>query len=299
MPQTELRKESQREEAPHSESDASRQGERNAMRGKRQNADNRVIKYSEKCVIGAREYDAVDRRFTALPDHTKGLMLEVFALVSIAAVLLEVYPARLAAYAFDVTDVVQLVVLTAGISILGWVIGLFLGDLAFRHRTPQERPAVHTISVTVALLAAVIYLLMGYELRLVYASIVAEDAKSHLLEPWLLALSLTGLSAIGLALGYLAGVSRESVERAGLRWKRARLRRELAANTRRLTAAREELRDCDEAYLDAFPETNPPNPVTGVPPSVQRRDGIQTEIFDSSPSGENHAPPTPGQAVTS
>ena len=264
------------DEATHAASNASQQGDDTAMRADIRDSEGREKHYSDKCIAASRDYAKVNGRFSALRDYHNGLLIEFFVLASFIAVGIEWAPSRLVAYAYDVTDPVQLNVLTLGIAVLGWVIGLFLGDLSYQHRKAQEHTTLHWVSVTVALVAAVIYLLLGYENRLVYTTIVAQDAKSPLLEPWILSLSLTGLSAVGIALAFLAGANRESLQRAELRWKRARLRRALDADKRRLDAARREVRECKQAHADLFP----PGEIVG---KIESRDGCSIEYASSEP----------------
>jgi hypothetical protein len=225
---------------------------RAAMAARSREAAARAKALGKRRVEVTEELGAVTARLDSLPQYLHGWAVELVVALGIIAFALEWYPARLVAYAFDVTDAASLYLMTAAIAFAGWLSGFIIGDIAWRHRKPQQRAPLYTFALVLATVAAVVYLWMGYENRLTYASLVIDGSAVQMLAPWKLALSLTGLSALGIALACLTGIMRESKEAAILRRTANRLDHELEACNKQQTAAESEREEHEAAYGEAY-----------------------------------------------
>lgn len=240
-----------------------------AMRAQIRDAVKRVATFTRKTADLAADVLATETRRRQLADYLRGWWIEAIAVFGAIAFCLEWYPSRLVAYAFDISDPIALNIVTAGIAVLGWLLGFMIGELAAAYRKPQPRSTVRQIALILAVAGAVGYLAMGFQNRLVYATIIALEAKSQMLEPWKIALSLSALSALGIIVAFLTGVLRESTEATALRRACVRLNRELNLSNANLAAAEDELDEAEAAYRDAFPDA--PTIVVGRPASFRRR----------------------------
>jgi hypothetical protein len=263
---------------------------RNAMAAKSREAAIRVKALGKRREEVTEELGAVTSRLDNLPPYLHGWAIELVVALGILAFAVEWYPARLVAYAFDVTDASSLYLMTAAIAFAGWLSGFIIGDLAWRYRKPQQRAPLYIFALVLAIAAAVVYLWMGYENRLTYASLVIDGSAVQMLAPWKLALSLTGLSALGIAMACLTGIMRESKEAAILRRTANRLDRELEACNTQLTAAESEHEAYETAYNEAY--------VPKAPADAQAVAAAGTQAPAGGPAAAPAAVPAPVPTIS-
>jgi len=168
--------------------------------------------------------------YRALPDEKKGWLLPVVGLVSLAVVLLEWYPAHLAALTFQGTQWSEIMALTAALALLGAALGDFGGELLRGYRDPAaRRPWVHNFFLFLVAVLVVAYLWTGYEMRLAFAIDTDVD---YGVSRAAMALGLVVLAALGMLFAAIAVYHAESSEAFALRLKIHRLTRTVRQLTR-------------------------------------------------------------------
>ena len=179
----------------------------------------------------------------ALPDERKGWFLPVVALVSAAAVLLEWYPAHLAALTYQSAEWGEIMALTAALAVLGAALGDFGGELLRGYRDPAaRRPWPHLFFLVLVSICAVAYLWTGYEIRLAYALAVGID---YGVSRAVMALGLVVLAALGMVFAAVASYHAESWEAFTLRLRIQGLGRTVRRLTREVAHLRRTLAHVD------------------------------------------------------
>lgn len=172
----------------------------------------------------------------ALPDEKKGWFLPVAGLVSTAVVLLEWYPAHLAALTFQSTQWGEIMALTAALALLGAALGDFGGDLLRGYRDPTaRRPWVHVLFLVLVSMLSGAYVWTGYQMRLAYAIDAGID---YGVGRGAMALGLVVLAALGMVFAAIGVYHAESWDAFILRLRIGSLRRKV----RRLNVEMEHLR---------------------------------------------------------
>jgi hypothetical protein len=177
--------------------------------------------------------------YRALPEERKGWVLAFVGAISVTAVALEWYPARLAALTFQSSRWTEIVALTAALALLGAALGDFAGELLRGYRDPAaRRPWVHSLFLSLVVVLALAYLWAGYEMRLAYAVDVGVD---YGVPRAAMAFGLVVLAALGMVFATIAVYHAESYEAFALRC----VTRQLARKVRQL---RWEIRHLERTY---------------------------------------------------
>jgi len=183
----------------------------------------------------------------SLQPYDRGWMLEVIVPIAAISILLEWYPARMMSLVFFFASHIELNALTAAFAVSGFFLGFVEGELLRRYRVPQPHSVVDR-SLLVAVSAAIVaFLIVGYILRVGYAT-AASDALAGPLSPGAQAAALTTLATIGIIMAVASGYCRESIEAWAVRKRLARLRHDLRSDVHLLEATRRELTSSERAF---------------------------------------------------
>ncbi|HYW54856.1 MAG TPA: hypothetical protein VE826_12870 [Dongiaceae bacterium] len=251
-----------------------RNDDRSAMLDKVYRARLRLADLENACAGGEAQIRAAQSRLDSIPAYERGWIVEVIALLALVAVALEWYPARMMSQVFFFASAGELVALTAAFAIGGFLLGLLLGELLRRHRTPQAHAALDWVFLAFAATAVGAFLLVGYELRLAYARASIDAAQSPM-EPAVQAAALTTLAFIGIVIAFTSGYYRESVEAMRVRWRLGGLHGRVRRNQKHLELTRAELEAAERAYrLHAESET-----------AAAARAGYTSERYDGDAPG--------------
>jgi hypothetical protein len=244
---------------------AYRNSDHAAILDKVHRAQLRLADLERSCAAGEAQIRAAQTRFDALSPYDRGWMLELIALLAVLAIVLEWFPARMMSLVFFFASAVELVALTCAFAAGGFLLGLVLGELARRHRQPQQHALLDSICFGLAALAVVAFLAVGFELRMGYAQ-ASTDGAIAAVGPVVQAAALTTLAFIGIVIAFTSGYQRESFDSLRLRWRLSRLRSELSTNEAHLTATQHELASAQRAAAVAADGYAPAASTNGVPP---------------------------------
>jgi hypothetical protein len=244
---------------------AYRNSDHAAILDKVHRAQLRLADLERSCAAGEAQIRAAQTRFDALSPYDRGWMLELIALLAVLAIVLEWFPARMMSLVFFFASAVELVALTCAFAAGGFLLGLVLGELARRHRQPQQHALLDSICFGLAALAVVAFLAVGFELRMGYAQ-ASTDGAIAAVGPVVQAAALTTLAFIGIVIAFTSGYQRESFDSLRLRWRLSRLRSELSTNEAHLTATQQELASAQRAAAVAADGYVPATSTNGVPP---------------------------------
>ena len=241
-----------------------RSGDRFAMLDSLQRARSRIVDLEARCAGGEAHIQAAQSRLDGVPAYERGWALELIGLLALVAIVLEWYPARMMSLVFFFATAVELVALTAAFAIGGFLLGLLLGELLRGHRRPQAHAALDWVFLSCAVVAVVAFLVVGFELRLAYAT-ASSDAAQSPIGPAVQAAALTTLAFIGIVLAFTSGYYRESGIAAQLRRRVARLHGQLRTDERHLEAMRAELEAAERAHQRISAADVPASAASGEP----------------------------------
>lgn len=190
-----------------------------------QELSERLGYFIAECDDAESELGEARERYRRLEDHKTGWSLWVVAALGLVTVGLEFVPASLFTQIFvSLSDAVRQT-LTITFTVVGALLAIFFGELMHRLREPARQHRRDTVLLAVVGIAALIYLYLGYKLRLAYSS-AAETTLN--IPPQIEALALVSIAFIGVLLTVVSTYYRESIESFLLRRKISRLKSELA-----------------------------------------------------------------------
>jgi hypothetical protein len=183
----------------------------------------RVQYFTESCIDARDSIAALEQRRDALPQHARGSPLEIVAALAMITIVLEYVPARLFTQIFVyASDNVRLL-LTVTFTVIGAVAAIFLGELLHRLRVPERQRAIDTSFLVLVLLVTIVFLYIGYSMRVAYTAAAETGPGAASVE----AVALTSVAAVGIIVTVVSAYYRESLESFKVRWTLARLQRDL------------------------------------------------------------------------
>ncbi len=248
----------------------------------------RIAELERNCAAGEAQIRAAQTRFDALPAYDRGWMLELIGVLALLAIVLEWYPARMMSLVFFFASAVELIALTCAFAAGGFLLGLVLGELARRHRTPQPHSFLDQLCLGLGALAVVAFLAVGFELRMGYAQ-ASSDGVTPAIGPVVQAAALTTLAFIGIVIAFTAGYHRESLDSMRLRGRLSRLRSSLRANESHLAATQHELAAAERAANVVAEDSAGPFRVPTVSGDTTPADAPQAAAAPSSVNGVVHS----------
>ncbi len=206
----------------------------------------RITHFKLACSDGATHIQGAEARRNGIPQYGRGWPLMLVGALAIVTVALEYLPASLFTQIF--TEVRgQWQMLTITFTAIPAVLAIGLGELLHRMREPsRQRPIESTLLVVVAL-ATVIFLAIGYQLRVGWLSQSGHSISG--LDSWVEGIALASIAAIGIILTVVSSYYREGFEMFKVRRELGRYRSELQANEGHLKANE---RDLDRALTALY-----------------------------------------------
>jgi len=232
--------------SPSYQQRVSRNDDHAAINDKVHRARVKLAELEQSCAAHEGQIRAAQTRFDSLADHDRGWILEIVVALAVISIVLEWFPAHMMSLVFFTASAVELTFLTAAFAGGGFLLGLVLGEMARRYRMPQRHTLIDQLCFTLAGVAIIAFLAVGFELRMGYAA-TSTDAVTPALAPAILAAALTVLAFIGIVIAFTAGYHRESFETLGLRYRIRNLHANLKVSEAQLNATQRELGAAERA----------------------------------------------------
>ncbi len=221
-----------------------------------------------------RDYEAsialTERDQGALHDHEKGWLIEVFVLLALIAVGLEWVPASLYTLVFfDATGSITPLLMTVVFTTIGVLCAAVIGEIARRFREPAKRQTRDVFFLVLLTLGVLTFLSSTYLLRMAYALTPSGAVVSSPISAPVEAFALTVVATIAVVLAVTAGIYRESMKSARLRWTHSQLEREKARTLRQGETIFQDyqnariadgLEPLDQKFIDMTKSTNGSTP---------------------------------------
>ena len=183
---------------------------------------------AERALAAAEQlFDESSRRYYSLPVSERGWPIELVYASALTAFVVEWYPSWSTAFFFIRSRSPQLGALTAVFAATGVVLGVVIGELLRRYRKEgRPHPLVEKIFLVFTCVMAASYLVVAYNIHLSF--ILPPGGLDPTSKHILIAVTLTMLMAMGIALVCVAGYYREAFFTARVRRPLREVSEELA-----------------------------------------------------------------------
>jgi hypothetical protein len=206
----------------------------------------RIKHFKGECTNGMTKIDGAEKRRIGIPQYGRGWPLMLVGVLAILTVALEYLPAYLFTQIFS-DDARQWRLLTITFTAIPALLAIGFGELLHRLREPATQRAIESTLLTVVALATLIFLAIGYLMRVAYTSQIGHGISN--LDSRVEAIAFTSVAAIGIILTVVSSYYREGLEMFKARMELGKHRRDLQANEGHL---RVNERDLDRALTALY-----------------------------------------------
>jgi Mn2+/Fe2+ NRAMP family transporter len=187
--------------------------------------DQQVEELAQVLDDAQRRLEEARHRRDGLQLHQLGWPLYIVAVLGLVTIVLEYVPASLYTQIFVSADDSVRTLLTWTFTVVGAILAIVLGELLHRTRRPAEQQTSDKVFIVLTILAAAIYLYLGYRLRVAFTEVSGTTALN--LSAAEEALALTSVALIGILVTVISAYYRESQEAFTMRRKVNSLQQEV------------------------------------------------------------------------
>ncbi len=206
----------------------------------------RITHFKLACSDGVTHIQGAESRRNGIPQYGRGWPLMLVGALALVTVALEYLPAYLFTQILT-KDAGQWRMLTITFTAIPAVLAIGFGELLHRTREPSRRRPIESTLLIVVTVATVVFLAIGYELRVGWLSQTGNSISG--LDSWVEGIALASIAAIGIILTVVSSYYREGMEMFKVRRELAGYRSELQANEGHLKANE---RDLDRALTALY-----------------------------------------------
>ncbi|HTD32709.1 MAG TPA: hypothetical protein VK665_03530 [Candidatus Elarobacter sp.] len=234
-------------------------------------SEQRVTALDQQVEELAQGLDDAQRRLEEARHRRDGLQssqvswpLYVVVILGLVTIVLEYVPASLYTQIFVSADDSVRTLLTLTFTVVGAILAIVLGELLHRTRRPTDQQVSDKVFIVLTVLAAMIYLYLGYRLRVAFTEVSGTTALN--LSASEEALALTSVALIGILVTVISAYYRESYEAFAMRRKVGSLQQEVNRAQARYKEVNGDLTRARKAVAGKNGVATGSNSTTAAPP---------------------------------